>query len=220
MNIKTFTAFLLLFSSLASTTVVNAAPRSRRFTFDFNPPTRGVPKYTIAGAVRGNLCARDRIQEEDLMAYVAASAKTSVSHPTIVATIPKLNGDKVARLIIKDAAEDYYEEQILNIPAEGGELAFSLDSSKPALEVGKDYQFFLRIQCQEKAMPEDPFVSGYISRVEPIAISESASLEEKVAVYANSGVWYDALASALQLRENGNSEFFEQLVKSTSLSNE
>lgn len=212
MKAKSLLVSLLLFGSFLSLPA-QAGPKMRRMAFSFKAPTSGVPSYTIGGAVRGELCAIDRNTEKDLMVYVDSNAATTKSHPTIVADLPEFDAAKTAYLVVKDAEEDYYQEQAFTVPQAGGRVAVTLDETKPGLAIGEDYQFYLRLQCGSMATIEDPVISGKISRVaDTVELPHSASLKDRIMAYAKAGYWYDTLALALDLQDLGDSSYFEALV--------
>ena len=214
MKTKALIVNLIALTAIFSTNSAFANTK-RGLAFNFKAPVSGVPSYTIGGAVRGDYCAVDRNNSQNMLAYVADKAMTTQSHPSVVVQLPELNSDKTAYLVIKDATEDYYQEQILTVPAKGGRVEIALDKSKPGLEVGSNYKFFLRLQCDRVARIEDPIIWGSISRVEDkLKFSPKATLEERFMAYARKGLWYDALALAVRLDELGDSKFFESLVSS------
>ena len=220
MKLKPIVTAVLLCSSLLAG-AAEATPR-RRFVFNFQPPTLGTPSHTIGGAIRGDFCAADRTRKESMTLYVADEGKTQQSHPTFIGSIPQLNSDKSATLIVKDETEDYYIEQPLTVPAGGGRIAVTLDEAHPALEVGTEYQFFLRLQCGEIAKVEDPVVSGAITRVAGTAAGQSAdlmsqdssSLLDLLTVYNSQDLWFDTLALAARLDDLGDGSYFDAMLES------
>lgn len=202
----TLTSLLLSTSLMGS---VNSAPIKRRFTFNFRPPSQTFSTFTIGGAVRADGCAMDR-QGEEITALLADSTSTTSTHPDFFVSVPALTETKNATLIVRDKGENYYETQKVSVPEAGGIIQISLDESKPALEIGKNYEWIFNLHCDSQAKIDDPFVNGVVS---PVAIEDLSSMnsEEKLAIFAQSNIWYDSLSEAYKLKKEGVNEYWEEL---------
>ena len=104
MKTKALIVNLIALTAIFSTNSAFANTK-RGLAFNFKAPVSGVPSYTIGGAVRGDYCAVDRNNSQNMLAYVADKAMTTQSHPSVVVQLPELNSDKTAYLVIKDATE-------------------------------------------------------------------------------------------------------------------
>ena len=182
------------------------------FSSSFKPPNRGQPKYTVGGATRGNTCAIDREDKNEITALVPAKNQslTLQSHPSLFAYVSPRYGNKSAILVVKDRTEDYYHSQQLTIPASGGIVRITLAEDAPQLEVNRDYTWFLRIQCSGDLEPEDPQISASIMRVEGNTLNLGQS--DLVSFYANSQIWYDSLNSAFELEQSGEEVYWFELL--------
>ena len=151
-------AFLFLFSL-----AVEAAPK--RFRVSFTPAGKGHPQHTAGGAVRSNQCNIDKVNDKPLTAIVPANEQslTSKSHPTFLAYIPPI-GVSQGVFTIKNKPENFYYEQMISIPSEGGIVAIPLSTETSGLAVGK-YSWYLKIQCGESPSMNDPFIGANITRV-------------------------------------------------------
>jgi len=183
----------------------------------FKPPNKSQPQHTVGGATRGDTCAIDRDDKGEITALVPEEKQslTLQSHPSFFAYVSPLNGDKSATLIVKDEIEDYYFSQQLNLPASGGIVKMTLDRNAPPLEVGKDYIWFLRIQCNADLEPEDPQINARIARVQENI--PALSQNELVLFYANSQIWYDSLNTAFVLSQLGEDFYWSQLLTDISM---
>jgi len=76
------------------------------------------------------------------------------------------------------------------------------------LEVGQDYTwtFLVRFKCQENSPSNELVVGGLVRRVELNATLNNqlkqASPQKQVELYAEAGIWQDALATLIQLRRD------------------
>ena len=207
---------LIIISSLFTSMEVQAS-NDKKSGFAFRPPNKGAPANSVGGAVRGNVCAVDREKDAELKTYTSNSSLTAKSHPQIIVYVPELDANKQAFLIVKDQEENYYQEQSLTIPADGGKIVLALDSDRPSLESGTTYEYFLRIQCNAQARPSDPIIKGSIERVaDRITIPADISLEQQLEMLAQKQLWYDALYVAHQLAEQGDSSYWKALIDSVS----
>lgn len=87
-------------------------------------------------------------------------------------------------------------------------LSLPSQSGLPPLEVGRDYLWRVTLICSQKG-PEDrtavgspPFIEGWITRVEPSPTlrSQLSDTAQKYEVYAEQGLWYDAISDLVNRR--------------------
>ena len=100
-----------------------------------------------------------------------------------------------------------------------GVVGVKLPSDVPGLVVGKQYRWTVAIVCDEERPSANTYAYGWISRV--VATPELKSKLAKVSnnsqnrslVYAQSGIWYDALSSSIMDYEaNHQDEVFSRLL--------
>jgi hypothetical protein len=187
---------------------------NQNFAANFKPPRKGQPEYTVGGATRRDSCAIAQEDKNEITALVPERKQslTFASHPSIFAYVSALDSDKSATLIVKDQTEDYYYSQQLMLPATGGVIKMTLAEDAPPLELGKDYTWFLRIQCNIHPEPEDPQIHASITRV--AGHVPSLIQEDMVSFYANSQIWYDSLNTAFALSQSGKNIYWSQLMSS------
>jgi hypothetical protein len=69
--------------------------------------------------------------------------------------------------------------------------------------MGKDYKWLVSVVC-ESGSPEDSYVVGSVRRIQPdssLSQIDRAQPLDKFALYAKSGVWFDAVANLATLRK-------------------
>lgn len=191
-------------------------------TLQFQRPVRtagtGAPGDRSDGGSRGDECiaagtALDALvpmeQENEEIAPdvvvpgpVHVEGNTISSTPTLWFSLsqPIANGTMQFQLLSADGQElENYSSQLSST---AGILPIEL--SKTRLVTGDRYRWMMRI---EVICPDNEFqslaVNGWINRVEtPAEISDNvagASLEEKAVLYAQAGLWYDALTMLMAL---------------------
>ena len=107
---------------------------------------------------------------------------------------------KVKFVLLNDEEEEIYEEtfQFTEIP---GIVTVRLPE---VLEVGQKYNWLFIFKYNPRNPSADEFVEGWIKRVElnPELVTElkNATLPEQFLLYANNGLWFDALNIISELR--------------------
>ncbi|MEA5552676.1 DUF928 domain-containing protein [Anabaena cylindrica UHCC 0172] len=94
----------------------------------------------------------------------------------------------------------------LTPPESPGIMSVHLPPSEASLQVGKMYHWFfkVRVQCYQKEPTKLDYTDGWVQRINPNSqLTEQlkqAELEQKATLYAENGVWYDAIMSLAELR--------------------
>jgi hypothetical protein len=181
------------------------------------------PTTTIGGGRRSDgICPQDRKDSQQLtptkpldqlLTPVLPSPFTDLQltvsgHPTFLVYVPQTSA-KAAELTLvardKDKGEKAIYQTNVNLTGTPGIVSISLPTSAPDLEMGKDYKWIVALTCQSgEPTPEDPFVEALIRRIQPdSSLSQLAQAKplDRVALYAKSGTWYDALANLAELRK-------------------
>lgn len=172
------------------------------------PPDIGKPKTTTGGGQRGCESEAQENQstpsgEKPLTALIPETGwgLTTAEQPTLWFYVPyssSLSGE----FVLMDEANQTVYQTPLTLTGTPGIISLSLPSTAAKLEIGKRYHWYLNIYCQ----PEQPplFVEGWIKRVElssDIKVQlEQATPQQRVALYADNGIWHDALTASAELR--------------------
>ncbi|BAZ50319.1 hypothetical protein NIES4103_29350 [Nostoc sp. NIES-4103] len=116
----------------------------------------------------------------------------------------------------------------ITISGTPGIISVSIPSTAKPLEIGKYYHWYLLVDCQEQSNSEDVAVEGLVQRIEPnsdlINKLNTAKPKELVAVYAQAGIWQDALTVIGELRRSKPKDStlasdWQELLKSIDLGN-
>lgn len=132
---------------------------------------------------------------------------TVAQYPTFFFYIPNVNLEGVtAELsLVNNGGEQVYKKTVkLKSPDRIVSINFSDSPSLPPLEVGKSYYWAFEAIVDEEDGIGNPHVTGWIKRVSLDSKLqhklETALPQEKPAIYASNGFWYDALTSLAKLR--------------------
>jgi hypothetical protein len=163
--------------------------------FSYRPPVRGAPASRVGGGSRGTA---------DITGELAVLAPdhtglTTTSQPTLYWYLSEPANARLDVTVTNDKQIDPLLEQTIGIPKTAGIQSFDLAKVGAKLEPGIEYRWFVSLTPDEKQRSNDVVASGTIKYVKP-----DAALENKVAsaneltqarVYAEDGIWYDAIDS-------------------------
>lgn len=132
--------------------------------------------------------------------------KTTAEYPTFWFYVPAQTSLISAQFVLQDGEDDVYRTPV-TLPKTPGIVSIRLPSTVMPLKVGKMYQWFLKlnISC---ASPElfnvKDSVEGWVKRVtlnsNLVNQLKTATPQQRIALYAANGIWYEALTSLAELR--------------------
>ncbi|MEH1941802.1 MAG: DUF928 domain-containing protein [Nostoc sp.] len=103
----------------------------------------------------------------------------------------------------KDSKEIF--QKAIALPDKPGIIRISLPTTVPPLALDKQYRWFFTINCDKQNYSPWTYVEGVIKRVElnPATVKELQTTEllKRYTIYAQNGIWYDALTTLAQLRQ-------------------
>ncbi|NMG19996.1 DUF928 domain-containing protein [Brasilonema bromeliae] len=123
------------------------------------------------------------------------------SHPTFWFYVP-YQSSFPAKFVLRDKEGKLIYQIDVTLPKTPGVTSFSLPSTVAPLEMNKQYHWYFKIYC--KAQEPPAFADGWIQRtsLNPALKSqlEKATPQQRVALYATNGIWFEALSTAGELR--------------------
>lgn len=178
-----------------------SAQQNRGITY--RPPNRLTRATRTAGTgVRGLCHQLSRIEVTPLVPNNHIG-QTLSKRPTFLAYVA---GAKSAEFTL---VEPNVEKPLLVktvTPDAQGIVRVELPESLPDLAIGKNYRWSVAVVCNPNRRSGDVFAQSWIQRVEPSAaltqkLSTTNSKLEQARVYAEAGVWYDAIATLTQANQ-------------------
>lgn len=140
---------------------------------------------------------------------------TTISErPTILVYVPASSAQE-AVFSLKDEAGNTQYQMTLPVSGQAGIMAVTLPADAPALEVSKNYQWFLALNVDGQLSPSTPYVDGWVQRIQPSAelatlLQQTDGLKRAEAL-GKAGVWYDCVATLSAVRSaQPNSETFNK----------
>ncbi|MEG3842052.1 DUF928 domain-containing protein [Microcoleus sp. herbarium14] len=177
---------------------------------NFQPPEQGVPGRREGGGTRGLECptATTALIPQSTM------GQTISAKPTFFYYLPVALDKTVQFELADERDKTIYKKSFRMVTSRAGIVSVSLgsDGNSPALEVGKNYQWYFTIKCNPKNYTtDDVLVSGWINRtaLAPTLNTEldrSPDRRAKLSIFAQQGLWYEYLATLAQLRMESPSD--------------
>ena len=181
----------------------SGGPRFVQPTEDIGLPTRQVKP------VRGGCASSNQLS---LTALVPKNkvGRTISDYPTFFFYLPQTEA-QLAEFILLDQSGNQIYKQTLTISNLSGTIGISIPANKnvPPLEVGKSYRWNFTVICNAQDRSADVWETGIVQRVQLSADIlrqlEKADPRQKTVIYAENGIWQDALSTlAAARRANPN----------------
>ncbi|MEG4235180.1 DUF928 domain-containing protein [Microcoleus sp. Pol11C3] len=171
----------------------------------FQPPEDGVPGRREGGGTRGLECPTATTALTALIPQ-STMGQTISAKPTFFYYLPVALDKTVQFELADERDKTLYKKSFRMVTSRAGVVSVSLgsDDNSPALEVGKNYQWYFTIKCNPKNTRDDVLVSGWINRT-AIAPTVKTELDRssditKLSIFAQQSLWYEYLATLAQLR--------------------
>ncbi|HLP92107.1 MAG TPA: DUF928 domain-containing protein [Nostocaceae cyanobacterium] len=181
-------------------------PTPLQISQTFKPPKR--PGYpSSAGAATRGSCSNENKEVKPLIPQNRLGLTFS-ERPTFFWYQPEKSA-KVAQFLLSVDADTVNENKVLyettiKLPEQAGIVGYTLPENAPTLEVGKTYRWYLTLICDESDSSGNPRVNGWVERIEPenqlLENLNKANFRKLPSIYAEAGIWHEALLALTQLR--------------------
>lgn len=160
----------------------------------FRPPTSGAPSVRVTGGSRGS---GDAVLTLDVLAPDDIGVTTH-EQPSLFWFQSKPADAKFELTLLQENKVNPLVQVMVERSTKAGIQRMKLAEHNVKLAVGVEYQWVVALVTDPDNRSTDLVASGVIKRIEP-----SADLKEKIAkatpeslpgVYADAGIWYDALS--------------------------
>lgn len=132
---------------------------------------------------------------------------TVSEYPTFWFYVPYSGKDiNSVKFVLLDENNNYVTKEPISVTVSGtpGVISVTLPKTEKPLEVGKFYHWFLSVDCQTQDQSENTVVEGLVQRIATnsnlMRRIARATPQERVALYAQEGIWQDALTLLGELR--------------------
>ncbi|GAA6616172.1 DUF928 domain-containing protein [Scytonema sp. NUACC26] len=130
---------------------------------------------------------------------------TTSERPTFWFYMPYTQNSKAsAEFSLQDSAGNDIYKGAVTLPANPSIIGVSLPSNT-SLQLGKTYRWYLKVRCDRQRTASVPiYVEGDIQRVNLDSrivqeLQATTDTQQKVAIYAEEGIWFDSLTMLAQL---------------------
>jgi hypothetical protein len=208
-------ALWLSSSGLAQTTASPSAnpsiaqqSRSRTSRITFRPPNRGAPPVTSGAASRGDWS--DCTASTDALTALIPSSRLGLSasqEPVLMVYIPETSATSLELTLENEDGTEVFYNQTLDVPGTAGIVQFNLaDYTSTPLAEGNLYRWYVSLVCDDEDRSRNAVVAGWVEPVEPSAALidhlQQAAPQDRPRLYAEAGIWYDALHSLADLYQS------------------
>lgn len=155
-------------------------------------------------------------EKQDIKDVTNVWGYTTSANPSLLFYVPfSQQPSYLTEFILKEDSADNDEiiyETTIPLPEKPGVISWTLPEDAPELKVGQRYRWFFSIYCDPEKMSPPVHVEGVIYRM-PISSEvasklTTATLLEKLEIYAENGFWYDAIATLAELRQQNPQNLF------------
>ena len=180
--------------------------------FSYKPPMRGAPAARIGGGTRG-------IGDQTLTLVVLAPDHTGLTtkeQPTLYWYASEPVPAKLEVTLINDDNIDPELEEVVATPGNAGIQSIDLKKAGARLETGKEYRWFVSVIADPGQRSNDVVASGTIQRIDASdklkGEVDAADENSLASIYANEGIWYDAIDALNRMIEKSpdNKELQQQ----------
>lgn len=176
----------------------------------FTPPQESVPGKRQSNKItRGDSCPLG-LNEITALIPTTTMGRIISAQPTFFFYVP-VSLNKTVEFELADSNDNtIYQKSFTMIVDRPGIISLSPGTvSRPLpLEIGKNYHWYLTIKCDANDNSGDIIISGWLSRValapELASQLEKSSLTDRLNIYYQEALWYEALSTIAQLRYDGS----------------
>lgn len=197
---------------LAQTDTFNSGkPSQNKINFhpvaNVSPPDRGTPPANEGTGSRGDCLYAQNSPPLTSLVGNHNLKFTTQEHPTFWVYIPYTSQEtEEAEFSLQDGDIEVFRSRF-KLDATPGIVGISLPAEVPSLVVGKEYRWYLDINCSVSAS-ESSTPASLTGLVERLSISPQLQQKlnsaktplEKINIYAQNGVWLEVLTKLAKLR--------------------
>lgn len=167
----------------------------------------GAKRGQVAGcpSTKPDLTALAHFTEE-ANSVINVWGQTTVERPSWFFYVPYTkNSPYEVEFVLQDQDDNEIYRKAIALPDKPGVISVSLPTTTPALALNKQYRWFFTVNCDQEKNSPPTFVEGVIQRVElnPAVLKQLQTPEplKRYVIYAQNGIWYEALTILAQLRD-------------------
>lgn len=179
------------------------------------PKTPSAPKDTGSNTTRGG-CNSNRSAPLTALAPFSHAGQTSSGHPTFAWFMSEISPLPLQFRLFRANGQLLYRTQL---QSQLGIVQFSLPQDEPELKAGQMYRWQVVFVCNPNPPLTTSIVLAEIKVVKSNAalqaqLAATQNFQQRIDLYTESGLWYDALAEALKAPSNSQNQSALKLLDS------
>ena len=207
---------------LSGSLTVGSLPAIAQAPFRLNLPDLRAPGNRESGSTRSTTCIDP---DEQVIALVPQSnyGQTQDGYPTFYFYLPPTTAQYVKFRIDDGTTNETFYEGQFSITGDSGIFGLTLpaDGVQKPLEIGQSYYWYLTVVCEVGTADRtgDVTIDSTVERVQPLVDSTQTARADLPRLYAEAGLWYDALAVSADLKQADNAAPWNTLLSAVELEN-
>ncbi|MGD1860665.1 MAG: DUF928 domain-containing protein [Leptolyngbyaceae cyanobacterium] len=181
-------------------------------------PDISAPGNRESGSTRSTTCIAPN---DNLVALIPQTnyGLTESAYPTVYFYLPPTTAEQVKFVLLNESTNELVYESRFAISNLSGIASISLPNNglQQSLAVDETYVWYIAVVCEPTDPSADVVTEGQIARVESLPTAATATAEELPRVYAEAGLWYDAIAAAAVLKQDDSTVAWNTLLNAVEL---
>ena len=175
----------------------------------YTPPQNpSKPKETGTNTTRGGSCEANSSARLTALVPFSHVGETISGHPTFTWFVPDRTSHPLQFRLFSSTGQPLYKTEMQSQP---GIMQFSLPPNLPQLSIGQSYQWQVVLVCDPNASSMNVVAMAEIQVVQPAEslqaqLAAAQTPQQRIDLYAEAGLWYDAIAEARKASENSQNE--------------
>lgn len=131
---------------------------------------------------------------------------TTVERPTLWFYLPYTKSSAFpTQFVLQDQNRQRIYIEDVSLPEQPGIISIAIPSTVKGLAVDQQYRWFLKVYCDRTKQSPPIYVEGVVRRVNlsPTTTQQltTAKPQQQVTIYAENGIWFQALATLAELQK-------------------
>ncbi|WP_333410759.1 DUF928 domain-containing protein [Microcoleus sp. LAD1_D5] len=175
----------------------------------YTPPKKpSAPKQTGTNTTRGGSCEANSPAVLTALVPFSHVGETISQHPTFTWFVPDRTSHPLQFRLFSSTGQALYRTQMQSQP---GIMQFSLPPNLPQLSIGQSYKWQVVLVCDRNVSSRNVVAAAEIQVVAPAAslqaqLAAAQTPQQRIDLYAESGLWYDAIAEARKGSETSQNQ--------------
>ncbi|MEG4852034.1 DUF928 domain-containing protein [Microcoleus sp. B5-D4] len=175
----------------------------------YTPPENpSKPKDTGTNTTRGGSCEANSSARLTALVPFSHVGETISGHPTFTWFVPDRTPRPLQLRLFTRTGQLLYRTEMQSQP---GIMSVALPSNLPQLSIGQSYQWQVVLVCDPNVPSRNVVAAAEIQVVGPAAslqtqLAAAQTPQQRIDLYAESGLWYDAIAEARKTSETSQNQ--------------